>query len=79
MRGKDGQHLSETRNSEANQFPPKLGSWDDTTFTSKVTFFNYHNQAHRILGLSGEAQATYITSSLNLGTNKISKTSSIDR
>ena len=60
-------------------FHPKLGSWDDTTFTSKVTFFNYHNQAHRILGLSGEAQATYITSSLNLGTNKISKTSSIDR
>lgn len=36
-------------------FHPKLGSWNGGTFTSAVTFFNYGNQAHRILKLGGGA------------------------
>ena len=32
---------------------PKLGSGEGTTFTSAVAFFNYTNQAHRILDLNG--------------------------
>jgi RNA-directed DNA polymerase len=34
-------------------FHPKLGAWADTTFNSSVSFFNYGNQAHRILDLGG--------------------------
>lgn len=36
-------------------FHPKLGSWNGEIFTSAVTFFNYANQAHRILELGGGA------------------------
>jgi RNA-directed DNA polymerase len=36
-------------------FHPKLGSWDGKTFTSAVSFFNYSNQAHRLLELGGGA------------------------
>ena len=32
---------------------PKLGSWEGETFTSAVAFFNYTNQARRILDLNG--------------------------
>ncbi len=34
-------------------FHPKLGSWNDDTFTSAVTFFNYSNLAHRLLEIGG--------------------------
>ncbi len=34
-------------------FHPKLGSWKGQTFSSAVSFFNYDNQAHRILELGG--------------------------
>lgn len=36
-------------------FHPKLGSWDGQEFKSAVSFFNYSNQAHRILELGGGA------------------------
>jgi RNA-directed DNA polymerase len=36
-------------------FQPKLGAWNGTTFTSAVTFFNYSNQAHRMMELGGGA------------------------
>lgn len=36
-------------------FHPKLGSWDGQVFKSAVSFFNYSNQAHRILELGGGA------------------------
>ncbi len=37
------------------QFHPKLGVWDGSAFKSAVAFFNYSNQAHRILELGGGA------------------------
>jgi hypothetical protein len=36
-------------------FHPKLGSWEGSAFKSAVTFFNYNNQAHRVLELGGGA------------------------
>lgn len=36
-------------------FHPKLGSWHEGVFKSAVNFFNYGNQAHRILELGGGA------------------------
>ena len=37
----------------STNFHPQLGSWKGTTFTSAVAFFNYTNQARRIMNLNG--------------------------
>ena len=52
-------------------FHPKLGSWNNKTFTSAVTFFNYDNQACRILNLEGgTGDLTYFFTSARRATGK---------